>query len=535
MAIPGLSSTLRARIVSSNCIDPNTDNMDNDSLIMGQQDDKLTFPLMMAVFVATLGAAQYGYHIGVINTPAQVIKENLISGGAVVDEEGWSWVVSIFCVGGVVGSYIGGILAEMLGRKKFILVNVLLFTIASLIMFFASSLWELILARFIVGCGSGGTSVVVPLYLGEIAPASLRGALGTMTQFAVVIGILVANILGKPFGEDPDWRYLLALCIVPSFLQILGYPFLLESPRWLSHKGFDEQAEINLIKLRGTDDVEMDLQLMADVDVMEEVTMERQDSALMLLFRDSNVRLQILVGIVLHVTQQFSGINAVFYYSSSFFNKAGIENDYLGTVLAAAVNVLATALAIDLMDRLGRRPLLLMSAGGMFLSCCFLTGFLYLSDHSSFDEALVGYGAVASILVYVIFFEIGLGPIPWLIVAEIFPAEHRSSAMGLCSGVNWFCNFAVGKWFPAVNGALGDASFVPFALVCLGGLFFTMLYVPETKGKSLEDIQRELSGERQVYPASYGDFEKDSELTHRLNPMGIDSQSDYPPQHQSAF
>jgi len=435
--------------------------------------DKLTAPLCVAVFHATIGAFMFGWNIGVLNYPGDTIKDDL-NGTDVL----WSTVVAIFAIGGMVGSYAAGILADVHGRKIFVIFNAFTFIAASFLSFFSQDCYMLMGARFLFGYGAGGASVVAPLYLGEVSPANLRGMLGTLNQFAVCIGILLSNVISFPLNASPEWRYLLAAGAVPAILQLLGSPFMLESPRWLAMKGREQEAESNLKQFRGTENVGFDMECMT-------APQKDSGSGVGALLNDTSVRRQVYVGVTLNIIQQFAGINAVFYYSSSFFQEAGVDNTFIPTVLASGINVIATGIATSLMDRLGRRLLLLISSAGMFLSCLILTFALLNIDH---DKQLYGGVAIAGIMLYVTSFEFGLGPIPWLIVAEIFPSEHRSSAMGLASTLNWASNFIVGMLFPSMNDLLGSYVFLPFAAVTFSSVIFVQNFVYETKNRSIEDI-----------------------------------------------
>eukprot|EP00823_Brevimastigomonas_motovehiculus_P000314 TRINITY_DN10404_c0_g1_i1.p1 TRINITY_DN10404_c0_g1~~TRINITY_DN10404_c0_g1_i1.p1 ORF type:complete len:630 (-),score=97.86 TRINITY_DN10404_c0_g1_i1:61-1950(-) len=468
------------------------------------KDYSYTGPLMLAVFVAMLGSFQFGYNSGVINVPEKIISSELG-----LSQFEWALVVSIFCIGGLLGSYMGGYMADRIGRKSFLLTNNIIFIAAGLLQGLATNIFMLSAGRLLVGIGSGGASVVVPLYLGEISPANLRGALGTFYQLALVIGILISNLLGRPLGQPVWWRFLLALIIIPAFIQIILSPFLCESPRWLASQDRIEEAHDVLVQLRGSEDIDYDM------DCIEASKQEEQGGAAVTmtsLLMNPMLRLPLMIALFLNLAQQFSGINAVFYYSASFFKSAKFSDPWLGSVLASVVNVLATALAIPMMDRLGRRTLLLASAGFMAVSCFSLTGMLYWLDAlttssvpstnalpeaaasitASSSASGVGIAAVCSVLLFVSFFEIGLGPIAWLISAEIFPSRERAMAMAAACGFNWICNFIVGLGFPFMNSELGNLCFVPFGAFLMLSLIFVAYYVPETKGKTLEEIQQEL-------------------------------------------
>ena len=601
---------------------------------------------------------QVGYNSGVLNVPQSTIVASLN-----LTTLQWSIAVAIFCIGGLLGSMSGGKAADHIGRKNFLIANNVAFIAGGLCESLAGGIALLSLGRLAIGIGCGGATVVVPMYLGEIAPANLRGSLGTMNQFAMVIGILVANLLGKPLGGEHEWRYLLGLCVVPALLQIIMAPALLESPLWLLHHAASSgnartsskarmHAEEVLSKLRGTDDVDFDLECMlasvrddedeeeADEEELlgsaraaggnrsasgawgEEdwahhsaagdynpgpcasastpascpvvlppapapVTVEKGSLAAL---RPSpsaasvsshslwapEHRRPLMIGFGLQLAQQFSGINAVFFYSTAFFTSAHMSDPWsvgargkardalaaaaaacafvlpiqfcahsvaavflslsfscppllvrLGSVLASSVNVLATGLSIYLIERMGRRKLLLISTFGMMLSCVGLTWALQAMQPSPDPlapppPAWVGFMSVGMVLVFVSFFEVGLGPIPWLIGAEIFPNRVRSKAMAISSTINWLSNFAVGLSFPSISLALGPASFVPFGAVLALAFCLEYKFVPETQGKTLEEIQEEFlaqggfSDEADAYEDAAASSFGESSATPRL-------------------
>mmetsp|Transcript_10776 Transcript_10776/g.26358 ORF Transcript_10776/g.26358 Transcript_10776/m.26358 type:complete len:573 (-) Transcript_10776:307-2025(-) len=441
-----------------------------------------TATLALVVFSVLMGAINFGYNTSVLNTPEFVIRNSLTEG--YVDDISWAFIVSIFCMGGLIGSTIAPPLLDTMGRKSFMSYNAVFLTFFLGLEAASQSVMMMVFSRFCIGISCGGNTVAVPLYLGEISPVSLRGSLGTLNQFAMVIGILLAQVLGKPLGFDPGWRYLLALGGIFSILQLILACYIVESPRWLVMQGEAGKAEKILRSLRGDADakyVEIELESMQDL--AEE---EKQEMSVTSLVRKPQLRFPFMVGVCLQLFQQFSGINAVFYYSTGFFQNAQFAKPYLGTVLCGAVNVAATAFAVELMDRAGRKPLLLLSALGMTISSLWLTVALVASEH--FDVEL-GIFEVSGVLCYVIFFEFGLGPIPWAITAELFGGVERATAMGACSAVNWIANFIVGLMFPAMNGALGSFTFLPFAMVTFLATIFSVKYVPETKGKTLSEIR----------------------------------------------
>jgi SP family facilitated glucose transporter-like MFS transporter 3 len=386
---------------------------------------------------------------------------------------------------------LGGKNANAYGRRGAMLINAWIFLFGGLLMTFAPNVYWLIPARFIIGFASGYASVLVPVYLGEIAPPTLRGTLGTCTQFALVIGILASGLAAFPLATPTMWRYLFAGTPILAALQLLCAPLLLESPRWLLSKDpRSREAMVVLKKLRGfrsDEEVQLEVNFMQYAADKHKTRHSSAHSSGAMLDLQSNRSLRLLVAcaIGLQVAQQLCGINAVFYYSTTFFTGI-LDNPMQGTTLVAFVNVLATWVALKMMDKHGRRELVLWSSGGMLLS----TGFIIL--------ALLGYipklAALIAVVAYVSFFEIGLGPIPWLIVAEMFSAKYVATAMSIASQVNWACNFMVGIGFPFMIEYLGAWSFGPFACVLLITFVLTMVYLPETHGKTVEEVQRLVVG-----------------------------------------
>jgi len=358
------------------------------------------------------------------------------------------------------------------------------FLLGGVIQTFAISMIYIIIGRFIIGFASGLSTVLVPIYLGEMAPPSLRGTLGTMTQFALVIGILISVIIAYPFATEQSWRYMFAITPFIAITQILLAPLLLESPRWLLHRDLSSKEARHIIRnlrgLRYDCEVETEVGHFVSADhAQEEEDDDHHKVDFMTLCNDKSVRLLLISALVLQMSQQLSGINAVFYYSSSFF-KGVIDNPLDGTAIVGTVNVIGTYVALLLMDSYGRRTLILWSTSGMLISTIIIMFALlgYLSSNI----------ALIAVNTYVFFFEIGLGPIPALIVAEMFDAKYVSIAMSAACQLNWACNFIVGFVFPYLDKYLGPLSFLPFACVLLITLVFAIYYLPETHGTTPEEL-----------------------------------------------
>ncbi|KAK1940189.1 Solute carrier family 2 [Phytophthora citrophthora] len=441
-----------------------------------------TFPLLLSCGVALMSAFQFGYNTGVTGG----INPDIIFPGH--SDMQWAICVSIFAVGGPIGSLTAGQVSTALGRKKALLVDSFLFIIAGAIMALSVNIYALILGRFLVGFASGTVSVVVPLYLGELAPPNLRGALGTGYQLFMVMGILAADLLAfKYSGESqgiaqPGWRLLFGFTAVPGILQLALASLLTESPRWLLTKNRPKEAADILRRLRGSNDVYEEIDSICSASDNE----SGANTGIWDVLRDRSIRFPLVAAVVLQVAQQFSGINAVMFYASSFFKNVGLKDPLVGATLVYTVNVISTGVALVLMDTAGRRPLLIYSAIGMIFSSIVLT--LGLMNALPFASM----ASVGGVMCFVWFFEIGLGPIPWLIVAEMFPAKPRPTAMSIATMVNWSCSFLVGLTFPTMQRELGEYTFVPFCIALCMALAFTLKYIPETKGKTIQEIQAEL-------------------------------------------
>ena len=310
---------------------------------------------------------------------------------------------------------LAGQLADQRGRRGALMITTWLYIFVGLIQALAPSLNIVIVARAIIGVASGASTVLVPIYLGELAPPNLRGVLGTMTQFVLVIGILVADLVGFVLANPTGWRYMFFLTSAMAFFQLLLTPFLLESPRWLlGRNASSTKARFIIKKLRGfryDEEVETEVEHFLGASKSQSMQNDSDDSdeksggksAMLEMFQDKKVRLLVISTLVMHAASQFSGINAVFYYSGLFFDGV-IDNPLVGTTLMGAINVVATYVALLLMDKCGRRTLIMWSSAGMFVSCIVIV----ISLKGYFSN-MVALGAVAS---YVCFFEIGLGPIP---------------------------------------------------------------------------------------------------------------------------
>uniref|UniRef100_A0A8C1G2T7 Solute carrier family 2 member 1a n=1 Tax=Cyprinus carpio TaxID=7962 RepID=A0A8C1G2T7_CYPCA len=476
--------------------------------------------LMMAVGTAVIGSLQFGYNTGVINAPQKTIeafynetwyKRNSEYIPSTTLTTLWSVSVAIFSVGGIVGSFSVGLFVNRFGRRNsMLIVNVLAFIAAALMGFskLAES-WEmLIIGRFIVGLYSGLSTGFVPMYVGEIAPTTLRGALGTLHQLGIVIGILIAQIFGikEIMGTPTMWPFLLGFTFIPAILQCALLPFCPESPRYLLiNQNEEAKAKSVLKKLRGTEDVDADMQEMREE---SRQMMREKKVTIPELFRSSLYRQPIFIAIMLQLSQQFSGINAVFYYSTGIFEKAGVSEPVYATIGAGIVNTAFTVVSLFIVERAGRRSLHLIGLMGMAVSSVLMTIAMALLDQVKW----MSYISIVAIFSFVAFFEIGPGPIPWFIVAELFSQGPRPSAIAVAGFSNWFANFLVGMSFQYVEELTGPYVFIIFTVLLLIFFVFTYFKVPETKGRTFEEIS--------------ASFRSGSEKYTRddLNTLGSDSQ-----------
>uniref|UniRef100_A0A8C5H047 Solute carrier family 2, facilitated glucose transporter member 4 n=1 Tax=Gouania willdenowi TaxID=441366 RepID=A0A8C5H047_GOUWI len=448
----------------------------------------VTGTLALSVFTAVLGSMEFGYNIGVINAPQKIIEKDYnatwmhrynepISEGTLTSL--WSLSVAIFSIGGMLSSFCVGFVSEWLGRRKAMLINNLLAFIGGTLMGMSKlcrSFEMMILGRFIIGAYCGLASGLTPMYVGEIAPTSLRGALGTLHQLAIVTGILLAQILGLEslLGSDELWPVLMGFTIMPTVLQMSLLPFCPESPRFLYIIRCQEHhAKSGLRRLTGRQDVGDMLAEMKEE--KRRMDMERKVS-IPELFRSSLYRQPIIISILLQLSQQLSGINAIFYYSTSIFTKAGVQSPVYATVGAGVVNCAFTVVSLFLVERMGRRTLHMLGLAGMCICAIIMTIALALLE----TVPSMSYISMLAIFGFVAFFEIGPGPIPWFFCSRV--VLSRSEA-----GYFFTFNKSLFDIF-RLQDLCGPYVFLIFAALLLFFLIFTFFRVPETQGKTFDQI-----------------------------------------------
>ncbi|XP_044064945.1 solute carrier family 2, facilitated glucose transporter member 3 [Siniperca chuatsi] len=462
---------------------------------------KVTLYLLFCVSTAVIGSLQFGYNTGVINAPEQKLRmffKNVsmerygqpFSPGTITIV--WSFAVAIFSVGGMVGSFSVGAMVTKFGRRKSMLLANVLAVLGGGLMglsVLCQSFEVVILGRLIIGVFCGLCTGLTPMYIGEISPTAVRGAFGTLHQLGVVIGILVAQIFGLEFllGSDALWPLLLALTILPAILQSILLPFCPESPRYLLIVlNQEEEARKALVRLHGSEDVSDDIQEMKEEGM--KMAMEKKVT-IPELFRSPNYRQPIIIAIVLQLSQQLSGINAVFYYSTGIFDTAGVTQPVYATIGAGVVNTVFTVVSLFLVERAGRRTLHLIGLAGMAICALVMTISLSLVK----TNQSLSYLAIVAVFGFVASFEMGPGPIPWFIVAELFSQGPRPAAMAVSGFSNWTANFLVGLSFPKLEELCGPYVFIIFMVLLILFFIFTFLRVPETKGRTFDDITQGFS------------------------------------------
>ncbi|KAJ6926568.1 plastidic glucose transporter 4-like [Populus alba x Populus x berolinensis] len=448
-----------------------------------QQGKASTGTVFPFVGVACLGATLFGYHLGVVNGSLEYLAKDL---GIVENTALQGWVVSTLLAGATVGSFTGGSLADKFGRTRTFQLDAIPLTIGALLCATAQSVQTMIIGRLLAGIGIGISSAIVPLYISEISPTEIRGALGSINQLFICIGILLALVAGLPLAGNPIWwRTMFGISAVPAVLLALGMAFSPESPRWLFQQGKFSEAEKSIKTLNGKERV---------ADVMTDLTVGSQGSAepeagWFDLFSSRYWKV-VSVGVALFFFQQMAGINAVVYYSTAVFRSAGIASDVAASALVGASNVFGTTIASSLMDRQGRKSLLITSFFGMAASMLLLSLSFTWKALAPYSGTLAVLGTVC----YVLSFSLGAGPVPALLLPEIFASRIRAKAVALSLGMHWAANFVIGLYFLSFVNKFGISSvYLGFSGICLSAVLYIAANVVETKGRSLEEIERALN------------------------------------------
>lgn len=453
---------------------------------------KSTMSILPVTIVAAMGGLLFGYDTGVING-SQYYLSQYFDLNAV--EKGW--VVGSALLGCLLGALLAGKLSTAIGRKYSLILSALLFSVSAwgsgLPSFLPESVSLLVAFRIIGGLGIGIASMNAPMYIAEIAPADKRGAMVTYYQLAIVIGFFVVFVATYFIGDgfslaeniQKGWRLMFWSELIPCFLFLLGLLFIPKSPRWLALKGRNEEALSVLERLHGQSQATFEY-----AEIQQSIKGE-QHQLRVSIWAKGTIGI-VIIGTILSSLQQFTGINAVLYFGADIFEKAlgfGKEDVLAQQILLAGVNLVFTFVAMALVDKVGRKPLIYAGCLGMF------SGFLLLS--TSLMTHNVGIVSLLGVLMFIGSFAMSMGPVVWVLLSEMFPNTIRSAAMSVAVAAQWASNYVVAQTFPVIaessanNSAPWEGSlpYLIFMVFIVGIAVFTKYYIPETKGKSLEELE----------------------------------------------
>lgn len=436
---------------------------------------------ILMAFVAALSGILFGYDTGVMSGAILfIVKDYPLTAG----ENGI--VMGAVLFGALFGAILSGRLTDHFGRKKLLLVVACIFMLGSLATAIAQSIPQLIIGRIVVGIAIGIASYTAPLYISEISPQKQRGAMVALNQLAISIGILISYIVDYSFAYSEAWRWMLALGFVPGLLLFLGMLYLPDSPRWILSKGHESQARHVLQKIRGSK-----TDINAEIEAIQ-LTLQKEASSWKAVFSKA-VRPVLWIGFALAFIQQVTGINTILYYAPSILEMAGFGSSttsILATMGIGAIFVIFTIVALPLIDWLGRRPLLIAGLIGMAIALGCLA---WLFSHSTSIDPSLHWLALISMLVYIACFAFSLGPIMWLMIAEIYPLKVRGIGASLATCVNWASNLLVTATFLKLVQMIGaGGTFSVYMIFSILSIVFVYFLVPETKGISLEEIEENL-------------------------------------------
>ncbi|MEW9624618.1 sugar porter family MFS transporter [Rhodanobacter geophilus] len=436
-----------------------------------------------AIFVcilAALAGLMFGLDIGVIANAQQFIQKDFGIG-----DDTLGWIVSMMMLGAAFGALVAGWLSSHLGRKRTMILGAALFVGGSVLCGMAPTPEVLIVGRLVLGIAIGLASFTAPLYLAEVAPESIRGAMISIYQLMITIGILVAALSDAALSYTQSWRWMLGIIAIPGALFLLGVAFLPESPRWLLMKNRGPEAEQVLQRLLGDRDA-----IAREVGEIRE-QLKTPQNGLQMFLQNSNFRRSVGLGVLLQVMQQLTGMNVVMYYAPRIFQGMGYatESQMWFTVIVDLVNVLATFIAIGLVDRLGRKPILYIGFVVMAIGLGVVGSMMHLGIHTHGQQIFT----VGMLLVFIVGFAMSAGPLIWTLCSEIQPLKGRDFGIGCSTFTNWAANWLVGiSFLPLLNGIGQAETFWLYGAFNVVFIALTIWLVPETKGVTLEQIERKL-------------------------------------------
>ena len=442
----------------------------------------------MIYFFGALGGVLFGYDTGVISGALLFIPNDFKLTPFVKGA-----VVAGLLLGAMIGAACAGRLSDRMGRRRLIIIAAVVFTGGALLAAFAPTVSVLIAARFILGLAVGSAALVVPLYLAEIAPTEIRGAIASLNQLMIVGGILTAYIVNAILASSQNWRLMLGLAAVPAVILLVGMLFMPETPRYLVHAGDEESARDVLEELPGEDAPQ------ERIEEIREVEHEEGGTGLRAVLGAKWVRPALLVATGLAVFQQFVGINTIIYYAPTTLTNVGFAKTsaIYANLIIGVINVAMTVIAIKIVDRVGRKPLLFAGVAGMATSLLVLgisLSVLPTPHHPGDPAAIITLVCLAT---FIASFAATWGPVVWVMIPEVLPLSVRGTAMGIAVFGNWGANFLVSQTFPPLISGLGPGPvFLGYAALGILAGLFVKAYVTETKGRSLEEIEADLQRDR---------------------------------------
>ena len=438
-------------------------------------------------FIAALAGLLFGLDIAYVNGALEFIAQDFN-----LTEVQSQQIAGVLLAGAAVGALFSGWLSRMFGRKKILVLAAIIFTTFTLAGILSHNINTFLVTRFILGIAIGIASFVAPLYLSEIAPYKIRGGLIAMYQLMITIGILLMFVSNASLHSTGSWRIMLAVLLIPSAIMLIGTLTLPESPRWLVLVGRAPEAEKVLTKIRHTK-AEVDFEIS---EIKESLIGAK--SGFKLLSRPYFLKV-LLLGVLLQALQQFSGMNAFMYYSSKIFMEAGINNPAVATMIVGLVNVLTTFLAIKYVDNLGRKPILYFGLI-LLIASCTVSGYIFhLQSTGIMLNTTLQYTLLCFCLLFIFAFAISLGPIVWVICAEIYPLEGRDFGITVSTMANWTFNAIIGSYTLTWFKNLGvSGTFWLFSAACILGVILVKYYTPETKDVTLEELELNLKANKKL-------------------------------------
>lgn len=430
--------------------------------------------VILTSMTAAVGGFLFGYDTAVISGAILFVRSqfHLTS----VETE---IAVSVVLAGALMGAAVGGYLGDRFGRRPTLLATAVTFGVFGMVTGLAHGFVVFFVSRLLVGAAVGVSSMLAPLYIAELAPEKYRGALVTLNQIAISTGVVVAYYIDYRLAGSGNWRWMFMSAVIPSVLLLLGVLYLPETPRWLAARGKFTEAEQILRRVEPEKEVQRDLSELREVTGADKLGLKD-------LFQ-KRFRRPLIVGVVLAIFQQITGVNTIVYYAPTIFRMVGFPSDsvaILATFLIGAVGLCFTIISMFLLDRVGRRPLLFASLVGMSITLLHLS---YLLSRPS----PVKWQVLADIIAYLAAFDFGLGPVFWLLISEIYPTTVRAQAMSVATFTVWAFDFLVTATFLTLVERLGmPGCFLLFAILCIAALVFSVLFVPETRRRTLEEIEK---------------------------------------------